>query len=461
MSVPQISQGRRSRFDEAGMALATAVILLLVLGLLVSTAVRYAVHDIQRTENYYKTRQAFYIAEAGLADALHHFNRDAAGTFPGASGNGFDDELNAASPDWGPFNNVPFADGAYTVEIADNNDGDGNDMADSDDVVILTVTGETRGTRATLEAVVRRGGRVQEHALVTNKKLTMSGSFDISGKQGSVHSNADLDHSGDGEVDEGSTAAGECSGGSCIKSKADLEPVPEFDPEDYRKYANLILKANGEIDAMDPSTDPPAFLVTYENPNGTNCWQPKGGGECMPWDDVNYLGNNSWKITGAGAPQNAVLFVENGTGGVRGRIMITGAPSPWVVSIISTGYIEIVANSEMRNYRNPALGKSIQDLMFMTGTDFKLNGNAIIGDPNVYDPAYIAVLDQVSLDGDSIIDGWIQAADQKPSPQSDADGLVDENVVSGNFKLHYEGGPESPFPGKVKILSWREMSSSS
>ena len=60
MPGPEISRGRRSRFDEAGMALATAVILLLVLGLLVSTAVRYAVHDIQRTENYYKTRQAFY-----------------------------------------------------------------------------------------------------------------------------------------------------------------------------------------------------------------------------------------------------------------------------------------------------------------------------------------------------------------------------------------------------------------
>jgi len=115
----------------------------------------------------------------------------------------------------------------------------------------------------------------------------------------------------------------------------------------------------------------------------------------------------------------------------------------------------------MRNYRNPALGKSIQDLMFMTGTDFKINGNVVIGDQNSYDPAFIAALDQVSLDGDAIIDGWIHAADQKPSPSSDVDGLLDENVVSGNFKLNYEGGPESPFPGKVKILSWRELAASS
>jgi len=458
MPVPEISQGRRSRFDEAGMALATAVILLLVLGLLVSTAVRYAVHDIHRTENYYKTRQAFYIAEAGLADALHQFNRDAAGTFPGASGNGFDDELNAASPDWGPFNNVPFADGAYTVEIADNNDGDGNDMADSDDVVILTVTGETRGTRATLEAVVRRGGRVQEHALVTNKKLTMSGSFDISGKQGSAHSNADLDHT---------TATGECSGGSCIESNVDAEPVLEFDPEDFRKYANLILKDNGEIDAMDPSVDPPALLITYIN---DGCWRPKDGGGCMPWDSMEQIIddddpdlNKVWLISGENAPDNSMLFIEAGEAGTRGRIKITGSPSPWTVSIISTGYISIAGNSELRNFRNPALGRSIQDLMFMTGTDFNIVGNALIGDgdPNIYDPAYIAVLDQVNLIGDSIVDGWIQAADQKPSPSSDADGLVNENVVSGNFKLRYEGGPESPFPGKVKILSWREMSSSS
>jgi hypothetical protein len=447
--------------SESGMALATTVLLLLVLGLLLSTAVRFAANDVTRTENYYKTREAFYIAEAGLADGLQQFNRDLNGKVPGASANGFDDELDGSSPDWGPLTAVPFAGGAYTVVVTDNDDGDGDPWSDSDNAVILTVTGERRGTRATLEAVVHRGGFVQDHALVTNKALKMTGDFGIAGKQGSAHSNQGLTHEGtSGEVNKGSTANQGCQGKSCPQPDfaADLEPVLEFDPDDFRKYANLILKDNGEIDEMDPTTDPPTLLVTYEKPNGTSCWRPKGGGACKPWDNIDQTGNNSWKISGSGAPQNALIFIETGSNGTRGRLKITGAPSPWTVSIISTGFIDLGGNATILNYRNPAFGKSIQDLLFMTGTDFKADGGVKIGPANTYDPGYIATLDQVDLGGNVEIDGWIHAADQKASPSSDPDGLLDQNMVSGDFKLQYEGGLGSIFPGTVKILSWREVS---
>ena len=93
----------------------------------------------------------------------------------------------------------------------------------------------------------------------------------------------------------------------------------------------------------------------------------------------------------------------------------------------------------------------------MAGTDFKTDGGAVLGDPSGYDPGFIAILDQVDLGGTGEIDGWIQAADEKASPSSDTDGLVNDNKVSGDFKLNFKGNLNSPFPGDVRIMSWREV----
>ena len=54
--------------NEKGMAFVTTILLLLVLGLLVTVSTQWSAMDIKRTANYTKTREAFFIADAGLQE---------------------------------------------------------------------------------------------------------------------------------------------------------------------------------------------------------------------------------------------------------------------------------------------------------------------------------------------------------------------------------------------------------
>ena len=88
--------GSKYLTNESGFALGVTLMLLMVFALLIVGSTRMASQDITRTRTYKHDREAFYIAEAGIQRAVNFFNYDGAGNSPGASANGFDDEL-----DWG------------------------------------------------------------------------------------------------------------------------------------------------------------------------------------------------------------------------------------------------------------------------------------------------------------------------------------------------------------------------
>ena len=52
------------------MAFVTTILLLLVLGLLVTVSTQLSALDLTNTAYYTKTREAFFIPDAGLPDAL-------------------------------------------------------------------------------------------------------------------------------------------------------------------------------------------------------------------------------------------------------------------------------------------------------------------------------------------------------------------------------------------------------
>ncbi len=57
---------RKWSIKEDGVALPVTLLILVVMGALAVVATQWSAQDVKRTERYYKTREAFYIAEAGV-----------------------------------------------------------------------------------------------------------------------------------------------------------------------------------------------------------------------------------------------------------------------------------------------------------------------------------------------------------------------------------------------------------
>ena len=61
---------------EDGVVLPVTLLILVVMGALAVVVTQWSVQDVKRTERYYKTREAFYIAEAGIQQAIDLMNYD-------------------------------------------------------------------------------------------------------------------------------------------------------------------------------------------------------------------------------------------------------------------------------------------------------------------------------------------------------------------------------------------------
>ncbi|TSA10502.1 MAG: hypothetical protein D4R73_05160 [Deltaproteobacteria bacterium] len=131
--------------NEKGIVLITALLFLMVLTVLGTTAVMISSTDIKIGGNYKTSKQAFYNAEAGIeraTDALKTADIDAVLANGGILGFG---------------SSVSFGNGTYSVSVADNNDGDGNLLHDTDGKVVVTSTGTSaNGSTTKIEVVFQK-----------------------------------------------------------------------------------------------------------------------------------------------------------------------------------------------------------------------------------------------------------------------------------------------------------------
>ena len=167
--------------NERGMALVTALLLLTILAVLITVSTQWAASDVHRTAQYIKSRTAFYIAQAGIQTALHELNYTS-GVAPGASSNGFGDELDGTTSNWGPYSNISYGEGTFTVTIADNDPA--SPTTDSDETAILTSTGVKNGVEVEIKALIHRGTYESNHAIITEGDLTASGNISVLGTAG-------------------------------------------------------------------------------------------------------------------------------------------------------------------------------------------------------------------------------------------------------------------------------------
>ncbi len=417
--------------NEKGLALGVVFILSIVLILLMAVGTQYASQDVKRTARYKKSREAFYIAETGIQNAINFFNYDAAGDSPGEAGNGFDDEIDGSN--WpASFNNISFGGGTFTVTASDNDDNDGDTDDDIDHTIVLTSTATRNGVTATIEALVNRPTFTPGSAITTKGDLTGSGSFTVSGACGSIHTNSGFNQSGvSGTASQGTTASGNCSGASCTASGAAEQPIPIVNVTDYRTYAHYILRSDGTIEEQSTGN-----VYTNSGPNWT--WSTTGDGNAL-FGDISRPGG-LWKVNGTNVA-DGIFYVE-------GDINVLGSPSPWNTTIISEGYIDVGASPDMTNFQGGP-SPDIDQLFLVAETDLEFAGN-----PSNTITGMMYAGEQMSISGTVDLVGYVISADK-----FDAENLVTpESSISGSLTVTYDCSGSSPFfSDHISILSWQQL----
>lgn len=424
--------------NESGAALVMALIVMVLILTLVPVAMQLTSAEFDRSQNFKESREAFFIAEAGLEHAKALTEASSLRTVLA----GPDDLVSAKSsvaaddndngtfgigtqvtrPDGNLYEEMALNGNTYYIRAYDNDDGNAN--FDIDNIIILNSVGIVDGITTTVEAEVYNPPGIPVSAVTTNGYLAVPGNPTVSGTCGSVHSNDDLTLSGSPNIAQDATATGTyVPGGSVGGTGAGGQneiPIPLLVPTDFERYADYTLASDGNVyDAGE------TFVSS------------------SPWNGWTYLGP-IWKKAGPIAV-DASLYIE-GDAVLAGN---AGSPgTPWNITIVATGYIKVSGALTIANKKNPADPVDIQNIFFVAGTDVQYTGNATQTIDGI-----IYATDQLKLAGNPTINGAALAYDA-----SSVESLVPSNTVTGSVVLNYGCGLTMPSGSvDIKVISWNEL----
>jgi len=453
--------------NESGAVLVASLLFASVIAVLAVVAVQWAGGDIKRTGKYVQTREAFYIAEAGLQKALNYLNYDSNGEYPGDAGQGFTEVLDTFVSDHSSdLVDYSFGDGTYTVSVADNDDNDDDTTADADNTVLLNSTGTKDDSSVTIQAVILHGVFGAKHAITTEDSLTINGNPTVEGTLGSVHSNTDIAGTSN-NVEQGTTAAGECES-PCVEGAA-KEVLPIAEPEDFKSFANFILTSEGVItDAEGSNIDISANQLDnweYSNTGSFEGWTLNGcSGHGMFYSEISIkLTGNVDKCAEDDSDKDKDDDKDTDSGdkdkdddkdtdsGDKDKDSDSGSGSPpsgvtLKLTLIAENDIIISGNPDIENYKNASHPEEIQNLLFVSGLDLDFGGNL-----NQSVEGIVIAKEQISLGGNVTLNGYVIASDLTATGDT-----VDGNDVSGSFKVTYNGLKNPFLNDQVSILSWKE-----
>ncbi len=427
--------------NESGVALVVALLLMLVIITLVPVAMQMTSGEFDRAQNFKESREAFFVAEAGLEHAKYLTEQNSlAQALAGPdnllsanTSNASDDDDNGTfgvgtpftGPDGNLYDEVAFNGKTYYIRAFDNNDAHPN--FDVDRIIYLQSVGIVGDTITTVQAEVYNPPGVPISAVTTNGNLTVSGSSVISGTCGSVHANGNVNFTGSAIISIDATSSGTYSGGSETVggTSGGGQPnidVPLLNPADYGPNADYKLASDGNV---------------YDK-NGNVVGS-------SPWSGWNY---SSPKWTFSGSSSDAI----NATYYVEGDTVISSSPGSvgfeWEVSVVATGFIEVSGDPIVENRKNASDPYDIQNLFMIAGTDLKYNGNA-----SSTVEGLLYAYEQIQISGNPSIDGAVMAYDS-----TSVEGLVSQNDISGNPNINYGCGMTVPSGSvDIKVISWNEL----
>lgn len=243
--------------------------------------------------------------------------------------------------------------------------------------------------------------------------LEISGNPTVTGSCGGVHTDGDLKIGGTGSFDQDITYSGAliqydpsiiCHGALCPGLIAPVPP-PEIDPKPFARLVDYQLRADGKIYQRDISGKW-KMIANAKNPKVWNGWtMPK---------------KSSYWTMGEDVTINGSFFVE-------GDVTISGDPGDpgdrWETTIIATGFIEIAGNPIVEP--NPANAPELQGILFIAGTDLKINGN-----PDQEFAGILAAHEQIDISGAPNFNGCIIAENAASNGEA-----VKDNKVGGDMFL--------------------------
>jgi PilX N-terminal len=426
------------RRDERGIALVAVLLLLMMMSALGMALAVNGETETLIARNQIAGMQAQAAAEAGLNHALevtteYIFDWKANGfasidlAVDGVLANAADGDLNGLAIN-SPLTLSADLLSEYQVNITDDDDDgvgeDGDPLNDVNDVLVVRATGFARdGTKVVLEALI---APQDLPAIVTNGDLELSGNASIEGPSGSVHSNGNLNISGNSvDVSGNASSTGDLNcANPCNQVDGTVDegapeiPVPPVHASDYFQHADYVLTSDGKM----------------TNPAGTILCTWNSKTSCNNWDFDSSDG--SWSLNSS--------TVTAGTYYVEGAVRISGSPgstkNPAQISIVAEGSIQISGS--------PKLAPDTPELLFVTDEDLKITGTIDLIGESALVQGQMLVRGQAFISGNASLDGQLLVEDL------DVGDLVDANSIGGSVVITYTGG----LGGSVyTVTSWRDI----
>lgn len=306
---------------------------------------------------------------------------------------------------------------------------------------ISTLVAGPRDTSANTQVYVMGGSWFNPECAVTAQTyIDILGAANITGDSKCVHSNGHMNvpslPSSIGEVRAVGTVVDAAmiglGGGSSVPGQPPVT-LPEVIPSDFKTYADYTFETDGNV---------------YKNSDGSNLGTPWLG-----WSRTTtppYIWNKS-----DSSPSDSGLYYFEGNVVVSGSVGTSG--TPWDVSFISTGSIQIASENYFQNYQNttPGFPPGVNSILMMTGGDLEYNGN-----PTVSVQGIMAVREEININGNPNLDGYFIVTNA--TDPGDPVGIVDyinHNEFSGGFSLYFDSSLSliSPWSQPTQRIVWRTL----
>jgi len=319
--------------------------------------------------------------------------------------------------------NITYQDNTYVAEL-ENDAGDAGGVSnDTNNTLVLKVWafGSTADAGAlTEQAKVKKKIMFQTlvkyksayyeptSAVVVGGSLKVFGSANIGGSDGNIQANGNVEISGSASVSQNiySTGTINAAGVPADQKYPGSAPVnvPPISPTKYASKCQYWLRTSGDIlDTSDSSVKTAASLG----------WSYSGG---------------LWSFNDNSNPPlyNGSYYAMSGC-----NVKIVGSPgsttTPWQVTIISEGYIDVSGSPNMVPYTD--------NVAFIAGGDLQLSGSASNPFTGVY-----AAHEQIKLTGTPVINGVVIAEDIGDACSLVSTGSTFDISMGGNIAITYNGG---------------------
>jgi hypothetical protein len=420
---PATETGARSP-GERGLALPSAMFAVVALSVLIVGLYTFADLSAKSTRNRESATRSVHVAEAGINHTLglmrgnlrmHSFTRLLRGS----------DNVVATADDslltgWGlssgdeiPLAGQTFQGHTYFVSVRDDAaDGDANPATDLNGRVLVRCRAVTAdGASSEVAAII---GAVPFPAVAADGNLHFSGTPQVLGVCGGVHSNGNVSAGSNTVIQTQATATGTATGGFKLPDgtnapKLGGQPevsIPDLVPLDHCVGADFRLTSTGNVVNLTTGVSTPAIG------SPVNGWKRSSGPPEV-----------KWSLEGGGGTP--------GTFCVEGNAYISGnngtAATPLRLSVVATGSIEVSGN--------PFLTAEHDDgILFLAGGDLSISGNPSAGSNNFQGLMYAGA--QCKMSGNPVLFGQLICANGAQPVGSV--NFVSSHDMSGNFTLTFD-----------------------